>query len=500
MKLFDAIGIGSETLDRVAAVWEATDADLASLVKAGELDPRTDFRHRDLRGWPLGGQDVCGFDFTGSDLRSTGFETAVTDATTVLVDATLDPSARRRKVARTAVGMPRENRARRAVPPDGSYTKVRIPNFSDAELIDRKFVIGDPLALENVTHGAPPHDQWITYEARYEVGTMVSCSFAHRHKRGYVFRDEQDRRYLIGHECGAKHFGLGHWQSFTAGRERMEERATYLRLIRDLAGILHAHRDWIAGLPKDPAVQAFDALMGELRTVHPGLTAAAKSVISRHEGTLSALVHVRDFAAEERRREREQEAKDWYDHLDAYERSKFHADGRRLKVDRSPLMKRENVALGPLRGKALFSTLSPLGLSMREVLPLVDAFLTMPRTPTTRHELLGVMRNAKELVTRIVRVRDAVLDAIGFFDQDNLDRVAQWADALRLDGERFEAKPGRIEMERIEGGQRRFLARPTNLLPLTDAPFDLVGSSVNTVSSLAERSRRRGGNHVRSLT
>ncbi|CAO4173248.1 hypothetical protein EEDFHM_02253 [Methylorubrum populi] len=318
---------------------------------------------------------------------------------------------------------------------------------------------------------------------------MVSCSFAHRHKRGYVFRDEQDRRYLIGHECGAKHFGLGHWQSFTAGRERLEERASFLRLIRDLAGTLRMHRDWIAGLPKDPAVQAFDALKSDFCTVHPALTKAARAVISRYEGTLTAPVEVRDYAAEERRREREKETRDWYARLGEAERAKFHADGRKLKVDRRPLIKRENVALGPLRGKTLFSTSPPLGLSMQEVLPLVDAFLTMPRTPTTRRDLLGVMRNAKELVTRIMRVRDAVLDAVEFFEQDNLDRVAQWADALRLDGQRFRATPGRIEMERIHGGQNRFLGRPTNLKPMDGTPFDRVGSAVNSVSRLAEQSR-----------
>ncbi len=87
----------------------------------------------------------------------------------------------------------------------------------------------------------------------------MTCSFGHRHKRGYVFRDEGDQRYLIGHECGAKHLGLGRWKTFAAGREKLEERASYLRLIRDLAQAFESQRDWIASLQKDSSVLATDA-------------------------------------------------------------------------------------------------------------------------------------------------------------------------------------------------------------------------------------------------
>lgn len=491
MTTLNTVGISSATLDRVAAVWEATEVTLGALVAAGGLDPTLDFRHRDLRGWPLGGEDVRGFDFTGSDLRSTGFETAVVDATTILDNATLDPAALRRKPKQSAPILAAQVRARRAVPPEGGYTKVRVPDLSDAELVDLTFVIADPLALENVTQGAPPADQWLTYEGRYEVGAMLACAFAHRHKRGYVFRDEADRRYLIGHECGGKHFGLGNWQSFTAGRERLEERGSYLRVIRDLADTLRAHRDWIAGLPKNPAVRAFDALRVDLRTNYLGLVSAIKSVIARHDGILTVTVEARDYAAEERRREREQEALEWYAGLSELERAQFHTNGGRAPaVDKSPLMKRETRALGTLRGGVLFSNLPALGQAMREVLPLVDAFLAMPRTPTTRRDLLVVTRNARELVTRVLRVRDSVSDAVEFFDRDNLEKVAKWADALRIDGHRYAVVAGRVEAEPIEGGQRRSLLRPSGLQPMDDEPFDRVGSAVNSVFRRAESSRR----------
>ncbi|WP_158022296.1 hypothetical protein [Methylorubrum populi] len=120
----------------------------------------------------------------------------------------------------------------------------------------------------------------------------------------------------------------------------------------------------------------------------------------------------------------------------------------------------------------------------------MDAFLAMPRTPTTRRDLLGVTRNARELVTRVLRVRDSLLDAVEFFDRDNLERVARWADALRIDGLHYVANAGRVDAELIEGGQRRSLVYPPELQPMADEPFDRVGSAVNTVSKRVEGSRR----------
>jgi len=57
---------------------------------AGGLNPATDFRGLDLSGWELTGQDLRGFDFFGCDLRSTGIQYALIDATTSLDDVLLD--------------------------------------------------------------------------------------------------------------------------------------------------------------------------------------------------------------------------------------------------------------------------------------------------------------------------------------------------------------------------------------------------------------------------
>lgn len=483
MRDLDQVALSQEGRKRIAAVLATNERDFATLVRIAGLNPGSDFRGRDLRGWPLADEDVRGFDFTGSDLRSTGIESSLRDATTILTDAKLDRSRKRVKMV-----VPEQ----KGVRPEGGYTKVRVPDLSDTELLERSFVIDEPGALVNLTQGAPPTDQWLTYEGRYDVGGRVTCSFGHRHKRGYVFRDEGDQRYLIGHECGAKHLGLGRWKTFAAGREKLEERASYLRLIRDLAQAFESQRDWIASLQKDSSVLATDRLRSDLRARCPEAVDAARTAFSRSEGRLFVKATVRDHAAEERRRERELEAREWYAGLDWDRRKEFHDKGGRAPiVDRSPLHRAETRPLGVLQGRTLFTSGPGLAVGIRHLLGLIDRFLEMPFTPRNRRDLMEIARNAKELVSRLQRLREGVADAIDFFEQSNLERFATWADRNSFDGLRFAARPGAILMEKIEGSPVMTLDRSPQLRPLDPEPLAAMQSAVHGVSERAERARRR---------
>lgn len=324
----------------------------------------------------------------------------------------------------------------------------------------------------------------------------MTCAFAHRHKRGYVFRDEQERRYLIGHECGAKHLGLGNWQSFTAGREQLEDRASSLRVIRDLAEAFRLQRDWIAQLPENPAIRAFDALRRQIAADLPELSAAAKAVMARADGMLTIPVSLRDFAAEERRRVREAQAREWYGNQTDVERKAFHAKGGRVPgSDGTPIITRGTHALGTLQGRSVFSSTPAQSLVMRQLLPLIDRFLAEPTTPTTRKGLVEVTRNAKELVARLERTRAAVDDAVLFFERGNLENVARWADAHEFDGRRYSMRSGQIEMEKVDGGVLQNLTRPPALKALERAQFETLQGAIGRVSDrlLKARSRNSSG-------
>ena len=83
-------GLQDDDSSPIVAVLNAPDANLATLIRVGRLNPKKDFVGGDFRGWPLAGQDVSGIDFTGADLRGTGIEYATHDEHTILTDTRMD--------------------------------------------------------------------------------------------------------------------------------------------------------------------------------------------------------------------------------------------------------------------------------------------------------------------------------------------------------------------------------------------------------------------------
>lgn len=479
MSALGATGLSSEALAKVAAVTSAPLASgLAKLVELGGLDPAIDFQRLDLRGWPLAGEDLRGFDFTGADLRGTGIERAVRDFTTILTGAKLDFAAADDWSSKGS---------RRVAPPPGAYSKVRIPDLSDAELLEKSFVVSNPLMLPNVTKGAPPIDQWLTYEGRYDVGEPVTCAFAHRHKRGYVFRDEDERRYLVGNACGSKHLGLGNWRSFTKGREGLEDRAAYLRLIRDLGDAFRMNRDWIAELPTQPAVQAFEELRRQLWALAPEMVKAAKKIVSGSGGMLTIQQAHRDEGAEKRRLTRQLEELKYFQSLPEAERNRhLSRGGSEPKIDQTPIIKYATVPLGIISGSILFRPSATVAqLVHNEILPLIDAFLARPAMKTSRKELIDDTRSAKELVERLVRIQKSIQEASLFFEFGNLQRFARWADHNGFNGSRFSAQPSGLVISRGDRTPPVVIERADALRPLPAEPFEALQLAAGRASAIA---------------
>ena len=400
--------IDTRDLARVADVASSpSDANFATLAARGGLDPASDFIGCDFRGWSLADQDLRGFNFTGADLRHTGIERATCDETTILGEARLDRRA--------------EHLRRLGPPKPEIYTMVRIPDLSDAELLERQFVIRDPLSLANIVYAPPPTDQWLTYEGRYDIDEHVVCAFGHRHKKGYVFRDERERRYLVGNSCGAKHLGMGSWKEFSKGRELLEERASYLRDIRDLHGIFARNRDWIASLSANASIRAFDWTASTLQNHHPELVQAVRHT-SVAGGRLFVTIRERDFAAEEKLRE--QQVK------------KAEKDGSPVNSERTIRTKSVLREAGVLQGRAVFRNNSTIQSQLGHLIRIVDAFLD--RKPVmSRLDLVLTTRNARTQVSKLFQIFKSVNDFSSFFTTENLKLFVEWANEGNYDKCRF---------------------------------------------------------------
>lgn len=77
----------------LAAIDDEPTGEFSELVKAAQLDPKSDFRNAFLVNVSLEGADISGFDFSGSDLRGTGLRYAAKWQDVVISkDTTLDPA------------------------------------------------------------------------------------------------------------------------------------------------------------------------------------------------------------------------------------------------------------------------------------------------------------------------------------------------------------------------------------------------------------------------
>ncbi|MCX8252688.1 hypothetical protein RHAL1_P00017 (plasmid) [Beijerinckiaceae bacterium RH AL1] len=433
----DDAGLDERDLSHAVDVLKAVPSTgIAELTALAGLDPTRDFAGIDMRGWRLAQEDVRGFDFSRSDLRGTGIEKARRDETTILEGALLDHRSHR------LIGPNGKGRRPRIAPE--SYTKVRIPDLSSAELLGRVFVIRDPLALENLVYEPPPTDLWLTYEGRYDVDEAVTCAFGHPHKKGYAFRDERGRRYLVGNSCGAKHLGMGSWKAFAKERELLEERASYLRTLRDLHDMFARNRDWIADFGNDPAVSAFDEARAVNQGRHPTLTQAVRSA-SANGGRLSIIVEERDFAAEERLREREAR--------------KAAETGLPAPTTWPELTRQVLRDAGVLRGRSVFAAGPPLRPELAQLTRSVDAFLKSDIL-TTKRDLVATSRNARTFVSRLQAAIDATLDHRSFFEPANMDLFTRWAEENRFDRCRFSIHARTVTIRPTDGSAATILQPP----------------------------------------
>lgn len=310
-----------------------------------------------------------------------------------------------------------------------TYSNVVIPKLSDAELIDRKINYTDPLDVPLLTEGHPPLDQHLVYQGKYQVAKLIRCAFGHPHKKGYVFRSDDGRHFLIGHVCGRTHLGMGTWDDFELGREEMEVRIYYLRTLRELDTVFRNNRDWIASLIDHRMTGWLDAAQSSLASF-PRLYKAVRDVVNRSDSMLSVTVNVRDFAAEERARE-------------------IAAQEGQPLAKRPTITKRVEQNIGPLQGAAIFSNKSSYQSELAKIVKYIDSFLM--RDKSGDRDLRTTTTNARDLLTSVLNLRDAVSEVRAFFAPVNLDRFCRWANDRRFDSNQYIANANRLQITTSSG-------------------------------------------------
>jgi hypothetical protein len=177
--------------------------------------------------------------------------------------------------------------------------------LTDEELLATNFTTSDPESLPGLVHALPPAEPLPIVELAYDFrGTghaRLRCVHCNRpiHLAGFVLRTPDERRFLVGHNCGEEIYGA----EFNALRRHFEakrNRASLLKRMRNLHAALPAFNETLAMLRRHPSVSAFRDFRTGFAKNHARLYGALEMAYYNDAGNLIIFNKVRDPDAEKR--------------------------------------------------------------------------------------------------------------------------------------------------------------------------------------------------------
>lgn len=183
---------------------------------------------------------------------------------------------------------------------DGHWSRL-----SDEELISTTFTSGDPESLPGLVLEVPPPDQRPMIEYVYDFkGTKranircVHCKFPN-HLKGFVLKLTDDRRFLVGHECGGKIYGA-HFDVLKGDFDWARERALLLKRMDRLTVALPAFNNYLFKIRTHPSVLAFSQLRASFSKDMPRLWGELAIACHFMHGELRIDRNIPDSEAEKR--------------------------------------------------------------------------------------------------------------------------------------------------------------------------------------------------------
>lgn len=156
---------------------------------------------------------------------------------------------------------------RRATLPglDGYWSRL-----SDDELLSTSFTTDDPESLSYLQEEEPPKDQTPIVEYLYDFTKTdhasircVHCKYPN-HLKGIVIKLADGRRYLVGHDCGAKLYGA-RFKELMEDFEGAKTRALLITRMRRLKEALPRFQDYLRMLRRHPCISAYPQLRESFR-------------------------------------------------------------------------------------------------------------------------------------------------------------------------------------------------------------------------------------------
>ena len=283
-------------------------------------------------------------------------------------------------------------------------------HMSDAELSEARLEIDEPLSIPNLCLEKPPPDLPPEIVGEYHLAAgneFIWCCHCqgHHHLNGFVITNATGRHYLLGSDCGPKHYYLSFKLARRHHKEKVRRRGVLDRLNAIVATapvvratireVLHSEGLRLLGQKQAELKQASESAFSSLATsVATGMP-------------LNEFVSVRDIAAEQQR--------------DA-----------QLPGDKTgpPIYRMEPHSLGRVAGTAL---LRERGDCRDELLALqgaIDRVLALHREITDNFSVRALTKAVREAEAAWQAGQDAINEvefANAFFLDGNLNRLERWS-------------------------------------------------------------------------
>lgn len=178
--------------------------------------------------------------------------------------------------------------------------------MTDAELSSARLEIDDPLALPNLSLERPPGDDPPEIVGEYHLPQghdLLWCCHcqSHSHRNGFAVTNSTGQQYLLGSECGPKHYGFA-FEFAARDHKAKVKRKGVLDRLRAIVATAPAVKATIQEILTSEGLRVIDAKRRELHGASSSAFHALATSV-KTEMPLYEMVQVRDIAAEQRRDE-----------------------------------------------------------------------------------------------------------------------------------------------------------------------------------------------------
>ena len=310
--------------------------------------------------------------------------------------------------------------------------------ITDEELLKRQFRYDDPEGIPGLRRDRPDPNLDPEIVGFYQVrptgglkanspASYVWCCHCQKptHWHGRVVEDRGGGTYIIGVDCGRKHYG----DKFVAIDRTFEDQLARQRLLKRWTEIFELKAtllDEIELVLKDPPWQAIDLKRQQLAKVAPDLVFRLRPKVTKG-APLIIRSRIRDQDAEARREQSFQRAMDRYRSLSKADKAEARREGLKPEAENTPIYRDIEENLGPVRGRHAVmgdGDVRSCALALKKLMIEVGPIEGLRDVKNS--EVVNRLRSIEGAVINLRESFDETASTWLFFTPENLDRIDRW--------------------------------------------------------------------------